>query len=106
MAADEPVKATVGLYHTPALWQQGRFHHHQTKAGLPMLLIYKIAMLAEIKKVRSLTRAEQNELREYRRDLIDISMIAQQAGDWNWLHEICGQIEAVNAILGGEFREI
>ncbi|MFD1394210.1 hypothetical protein ACFQ40_00095 [Kroppenstedtia eburnea] len=67
-----------------------------------MLLINKIAMLAEIRKVRPLTLGETTELQQYRGDLVELSLIAYQARDWTWLHEICGQLGEIDFILWGE----
>jgi hypothetical protein len=70
-----------------------------------MDLKYRVRMLAEIQKVRPLTKAEIKELKEYRRDIISLSLIAYQARDWDWLHEICANLGEVDSLLWLESLE-
>lgn len=70
-----------------------------------MDLKHKIRMLAEIRRVRPLTKAERKELKEYRRDLISLSLVAYQTGDWDWLHEICANLGEVDSLLWLESLE-
>ena len=64
-----------------------------------MDLKYRVRMLAEIQKVRPLTKAEIKELKEYRRDIISLSLVAYQTRDWDWLHDICADLAEVDFLL-------